>query len=396
MGAGQSTTQKITNDISNLMKLKAESIQSAVAQVQAQNIVDMQDVEIYGDLTIEQSAEIKAVMDMYIDSLQNFEVNQAMINDIAAQASQEAANLTLSINVQDIDQEITNILNNEVDIQQVVRSSCDIAANALNQARFRNVIAHQDVTIRQKALADVSGQCLLANQQYAEAMQKIDNKVTVAAKQTVKDVIGGIIAIIMLGMVGMAVAKAAGSAASDKKFIEAAQKEPTLWIIWLIPLLLTVGTLFAMDCGGLFPFFTFPLLNIPIPPSMCRDGNKEVDAKICEGFWPFRHSCTTIIDPETGEPKKKSVPKYRSLGLGVYVAVLSLLAIFMILQLINYFRKKDKFNFRRPTAGSKVRSSEPAAGVLNPGGGQTGQAPSSTDGAFTMVPVSQVINFSDF
>jgi hypothetical protein len=351
MGAGQSTTQKITNEITNKVKLSAESIAAASQSVTTQNINTMQDVTVYGDISIEQVAEVKAILDAYIESTQSFEMTQDMINDIAAKAAQEAPNLSLTINVQDIDQEIKNILNNEVDIGQVVRSTCDIAANAINENKFQNVIAKGNVSVKQKALADVTAKCLIANEQYAKAMQKISNKVQVASEQTVKDIITGIVALIVMCLIGLAVAKAAGSAFQNKKFIEAAQKKPTLWMLWTIPMLVGFGTLAALDCGGRFPLVPKALtFGIPVPPSACRNKSKKVDWKKCTSkspinIWPFNRigrKCETVRGPD-GKPLKTKAPVYNEWGYYMYISIFVILALFNAFQIYNYMTKKNRY-----------------------------------------------------
>lgn len=330
MGAGQSTVQNITNKITNKINLTAENIAAASQSVSAQTITTMEGVTISGDLTIEQYAEVKAIMDAFIQTTQNFTVSEDMINDIAAAAAQEVPNLTASINVQKLKQDIKNTLTNEMDLQQIVRSSCDFAASVLTEARLVNVIANKDVKIKQRAIADVASKCLISNQQYATAMQKLSNKVQVEAKQTVKDIITGVVALIVMGMIGVAVSKGATKAVADRRFVEAADRRPSLWIIWSVPILLAVGTLAALDCGGKFPlvpkFLTF---GIPIPPSMCRQGDKMVDKTECKGA--FGRDCEVVRDDE-GRPVKVKVASYSPWGYYLYMTIFGLIGIFVVLQ----------------------------------------------------------------
>lgn len=379
MGAGQSTTQKITNEISNRVNFSAENVATASQSVTNQNIIDASGLVIEGDVDIRQSAEMKAVLDAYIESRQAFTIDQETINDIAAKVSQEVPNLSFSLNVQDVNQKITNILSNEIDLEQIVRSSCDIVANQINQVSFRNSMVKGDFKVTQTLLTDVTAKCLMSNQQYAEAMQKIKNTVDVASQQTVKDIITAIIAIIVMGLVVAAIGKASASAVANDKFTRAAEKNPTLWIVWALPILLSFGLFAAFDCGGVFPIVRNLLdTGIDIPPAPCIEKYVMKDVKKCKGFGPFKHSCKTVVDPKTGKPKQEKRPKYRDWAFYLYLSIFGLIGLFVFFQIINYFVKLFRGGRPRLMRNSRARVD------TRPSGGSR------------VVPTDVVVNYADF
>lgn len=183
MGAFQSTNVNVKNIIDNVISAKVRSIMKEQQRSEVKQHINISGG--FGLFTwLSQDAELNVTSESVQSALANFKFTQDMVSKVQSEVKQKAQALTLSINMQKINQVIDNRLSNRTEIENSVQQEC-LSSNLIKQSIDASKRKDFILRIRQGVVGDIVRKCNNKNETIAEIVQGIENDLGLKSANTI-------------------------------------------------------------------------------------------------------------------------------------------------------------------------------------------------------------------